>query len=113
LVIFSIHIISSNIAVIAQKPHILFSDLPENFRALFINNQSTISNNTTSTNDTLLNNQTKNEEAMGVEVLEDLPRGSTRIEDIDNQSETDLLIDDSKLEYIENIVANGTIINET
>ncbi|MFB5600374.1 MAG: hypothetical protein ACE5SW_09130 [Nitrososphaeraceae archaeon] len=114
LVIISIHLISSNFAVIAQKPHILFSEIPENFIALFVNNQSSLSNTTTdSTIQNSSSNQTQNEESMGIEVLEDLPRGSTRIEDLDNQSETDVLISDNQLEYIQNIVENGTIVSET
>lgn len=114
LVILSIHFISSNFAVIAQKPHILFSDIPENFIALFVNNQSSLSHATTdSTIQNSSGNQTQNEESRGIEVLEDLPRGSTRIEDLDNHSETDVLISDNQLEYIQNIVENGKIVSET
>jgi len=45
-------------------------------------------------------------ETLAVNVLEDLPRGSTRIEDIDNQSKADILINSSELKEIENIIAN-------
>lgn len=107
------YLISSNFAVKAQKPHTLFSALPENLIALFINDQTTLTNSTNSIYQNSFAKQTNNEESMGIEVLEDLPRGSTRIEDIDNRSETDMLITDNQLEYIQKIVDNGQIIRGT
>lgn len=107
------YLISSNFTVKAQKPHTLFSTLPENLIAFFINDQSSSTNSNNSIHQNSFDKQTNNEESMGVEVLEDLPRGSTRIEDIDNRSETDILITDNQLEYIQKIVDNVRIIRGT
>jgi len=113
LIALSLYLISSNFAVKAQKPHTLFSALPENLIAFFINDQSSSTNSNNSIHQNSFDKQTNNEESMGVEVLEDLPRGSTRIEDIDNRSETDILITDNQLEYIQKIVDNVRIIRGT
>lgn len=113
LIVLSLYLISSNFAVKAQQPHTLFSDLPENLIAFFINDQSTLANSTHTVYQNSFDKQTNNEESMGVEVLEDLPRGSTRIEDIDNLSETDILITDNQLEHIQKIVDNSRIVRGT
>lgn len=108
LAILSIHIMLSESFVTGQQRDSLLSYLPENFRVLFVNNQSSMLSNAD------LSNQASIElkqaqiaaESMAVNVLEDLPRGSTRIEDIDNQSKADILISIIEYKEIEKIIAN-------
>jgi len=108
LSILSIHIMLTESFVTGQQRDSLLSYLPENFRVLFINNQSSMLSNAD------LSNQISMEaaqlqikaETLAVNVLEDLPRGSTRIEDIDNQSKADILVNSTELKEIENIIAN-------
>ena len=94
--------------VTGQQRDSLLSYLPENFRVLFINNQSSMLSNADLINQAsieLAQSQIK-AETLAVNVLEDLPRGSTRIEDIDSQSKDDMLINSTELKEIENIIAN-------
>jgi len=108
LAILSIHIMLSESFVTGQQRDSLLSYLPENFRVLFINNQSSMLSNADLINQAsieLAQSQIK-AETLAVNVLEDLPRGSTRIEDIDSQSKDDMLINSTELKEIENIIAN-------
>src|SRR5574339_105737 len=108
LSILSIHIMLTESFVTGQQRDSLLSYLPENFRVLFINNQSSMLSNVDLSNQISIESallQIK-AETLAVNVLEDLPRGSTRIEDIDNQSKGDILINSTELKEIENIIAN-------
>ena len=108
LAIISIHIILSDSFVTGQQRDSLLSYLPENFRVLFVNNQSSLLTNADQSSQVSIESallQIKTE-TLAVNVLEDLPRGSTRIEDIDNQSKADMLINNTELKQIENIIAN-------
>jgi len=108
LSILSIHIMLTESFVTGQQRDSLLSYLPENFRVLFINNQSSMLSNADLINQAsieLAQSQIK-AETLAVNVLEDLPRGSTRIEDIDSQSKDDMLINSTELKEIENIIAN-------
>ena len=108
LAILSIHIMLTESFVTGQQRDSLLSYLPENFRVLFINNQSSMLSNADLINQAsieLAQSQIK-AETLAVNVLEDLPRGSTRIEDIDSQSKGDMLINSTELKEIENIIAN-------
>ena len=108
LAILSIHIMLTESFVTGQQRDSLLSYLPENFRVLFINNQSSMLSNADLINQAsieLAQSQIK-AETLAVNVLEDLPRGSTRIEDIDSQSKDDMLINSTELKEIENIIAN-------
>ena len=108
LAIISIHIMLSESFVTGQQRDSLLSYLPENFRVLFVNNQSSMLTNADLSNQVSIESallQIKTE-TLAVNVLEDLPRGSTRIEDIDNQSKADILINSTELKEIENIIAN-------
>ena len=108
LAIISIHIMLSESFVTGQQRDSLLSYLPENFRVLFVNNQSSLLTNADQSSQVSIESallQIKTE-TLAVNVLEDLPRGSTRIEDIDNQSKADMLINNTELKQIENIIAN-------
>ena len=94
--------------VTGQQRDSLLSYLPENFRVLFVNNQSSMLTNADQSSQVSIESallQIKTE-TLAVNVLEDLPRGSTRIEDIDSQSKGDMLINSTELKEIENIIAN-------
>jgi hypothetical protein len=107
LAILSIHIMLSESFVTGQQRDSLLSYLPENFRVLFVNNQSSMLSNADLSEASIVLAQSQiAAETSAVNVLEDLPRGSTRIEDIDNQSKADILINSSELKEIENIIAN-------
>jgi len=108
LSILSIHIMLTESFVTGQQRDSLLSYLPENFRVLFINNQSSMLSNADLINQAsieLAQSQIK-AETLAVNVLEDLPRGSTQIENIDSQSKCDMLINSTELKEIENIIAN-------
>ena len=108
LAILSIHIMLTESFVTGQQRDSLLSYLPENFRVLFVNNQSSMLTNADLSNQVSIESallQIKTE-TLAVNVLEDLPRGSTRIEDIDSQSKGDMLINSTELKEIENIIAN-------
>ena len=108
LAIISIHIMLSDSFVTGQQRDSLLSYLPENFRVLFVNNQSSMLTNADQSSQVSIESallQIKTE-TLAVNVLEDLPRGSTRIEDIENQSKADILINSTELKQIENIIAN-------
>ncbi len=98
--------------VTGQQRDSLLSYLPENFRVLFINNQSSMLSNADLSNADLnqasivLAQSQIAAETSAVNVLEDLPRGSTRIEDIDSQSKADILINSNQLKEIEKIIEN-------
>jgi hypothetical protein len=111
LAILSIHVMLSDSFVTGQQRDSLLSYLPENFRVLFINNQSSMLSNADLSNADISNEasivlaQSKiAAESSAVNVLEDLPRGSTRIEDIDSQSKDDILINSTQLKEIERII---------
>jgi hypothetical protein len=94
--------------VTGQQRDSLLSYLPENFRVLFINNQSSMLSNADLSNEAsiVLAQSQIAAESSAVNVLEDLPRGSTRIEDIDSQSKADILINSNQLKEIEKIIEN-------
>ena len=108
LAILSIHIMLSESFVTGQQRDSLLSYLPENFRVLFINNQSSMLSNANLSNEAsiVLAQSQIAAESSAVNVLRDLPRGSTRIEDIDSQSKADILINSNQLKEIEKIIEN-------
>jgi hypothetical protein len=108
LAILSIHIMLSESFVTGQQRDSLLSYLPENFRVLFVNNQSSMLSNADLGNQASMKLELSQiaAESLAVNVLEDLPRGSTRIEDIDSQSKADILINGTGLKEIEKIIAN-------
>ena len=71
----SIAFLSSYINVIAQEGNsIKLSTVPDNFKALFINNQ-TLTNET----ETIIDSLQKEMKSLSIKALENLPRGSTLV----------------------------------
>ena len=91
--------------VIAQEGNIIkLSDISDNFKALLINNQSQITNQTAIAIEALQNE----EKTLSINALENLPRGSTLINTIVNAP-----MKIYQLEQIGRIVENGLMINQT
>ncbi|MGZ5550044.1 MAG: hypothetical protein ACXW07_04605 [Nitrososphaeraceae archaeon] len=107
IVVIAISIVSmgSFLNVIAQEGSIIkLSDISDNFKALLLNNQSQISNQTAFAIASLQNE----EKTLSVNALENLPRGSTLINTIVNAP-----MKIYQLEQIGRIVENGLMINQT
>lgn len=91
--------------VIAQEGNIIkLSDISDNFKALLINNQSQITNQTAIAIEALQNE----EKTLSINALENLPRGSTLINTIVNAP-----MKIYQLEQIGRIVENGLMFNQT
>jgi hypothetical protein len=91
--------------VIAQEGSIIqLSDISDNFKALLINNQSQITNETAIAIESLQNE----EKTLSISALENLPRGSTLINTLVNAP-----MKIYQLEQIGQIVQNGLMINQT
>ncbi|HEU5460689.1 MAG TPA: hypothetical protein VFU79_00305 [Nitrososphaeraceae archaeon] len=95
----------SYINVIAQEGSIIqLSEISDNFKALLINNQSQITNETAIAIESLQNE----EKTLSISALENLPRGSTLINTLVNAP-----MKIYQLEQIGQIVQNGLMINQT
>ena len=95
----------SYINVIAQEGSIIqLSEISDNFKALLINNQSQITNETAIAIESLQNE----EKTLSIRALENLPRGSTLINTLVNAP-----MKIYQLEQIGQIVQNGLMINQT
>lgn len=95
----------SYINVIAQEGSIIqLSEISDNFKALLINNQSQITNETAIAIESLQNE----EKTLSISALENLPRGSTLINTLVNAP-----MKIYQLEQIGQIVRNGLMINQT
>jgi hypothetical protein len=104
LTAISITLLSSYINVIAQEGNVIkLSDISNNFKALFINNQT----QTNGTN-TIIDSIQKELQSLSIKALENLPRGSTLITNLGN---TDVQI--YQLEQIGKIMENGFMNNQT
>ena len=91
--------------VIAQEGNIIkLSDISDNFKALLINNQSQITNQTAIAIESLQNE----EKTLSISALENLPRGSTLINTLVNAP-----MKIYQLEQIGQIVQNGLMFNQT
>jgi hypothetical protein len=91
--------------VIAQEGSIIkLSDISNNFKALLINNQSQITNQTAIAIESLQNE----EKTLSISALENLPRGSTLINTLVNAP-----MKIYQLEQIGQIVQNGLMFNRT
>ena len=91
--------------VIAQEGNIIkLSDISDNFKALLINNQSQITNQTAIAIESLQNE----EKTLSINALENLPRGSTIINTLVNAP-----MKIYQLEQIGQIVQSGLMINQT
>lgn len=100
----SITLLSSYMNVIAQEGNVIkLSDISNNFKALFINNQ-TQTNGTNTIIDSIQNEL----QSLSIKALENLPRGSTLITNLGN---TDVQI--YQLEQIGKIMENGFMNNQT
>lgn len=96
--------LGSYINVIAQEGNSLkLSSIPDNFKALFINNQ-TLTNETTTAIDSLQ----KELKSLSIKALENLPRGSTLIT---NPGSADMQI--YQLEQIGKIMQQIWMANQT
>ncbi|MGZ5486115.1 MAG: hypothetical protein ACXWFB_09440 [Nitrososphaeraceae archaeon] len=105
VIAFSIVSMGSYLNVIAQEGSIIkLSDISDNFKALLLNNQSQISNQTAIAIASLQNE----EKTLSINALENLPRGSTLINTIVNAP-----MKIYQLEQIGRIVENGLMINQT
>ena len=107
IVVIAVSIVSmgSYLNVIAQEGSIIkLSDISDNFKALLLNNQSQISNQTAIAIASLQNE----EKTLSINALENLPRGSTLINTIVNAQ-----MKIYQLEQIGRIVENGLMINQT
>jgi len=101
----SIASMGSYLNAIAQEGSIIkLSDISDNFKALLINNQSQITNQTAIAIESLQNE----ERTLSVNALENLPRGSTLINTIVNAP-----MKIYQLEQIGKIVENSLMINQT
>lgn len=101
----SIASMGSYLNVIAQEGTLIkLSDISDNFKALLINNQSQITNQTAIAIESLQNE----EGTLSVKALENLPRGSTLINTIVNAP-----MKIYQLEQIGRIVENGLMVNQT
>jgi hypothetical protein len=107
IVVTAVAIVSmgSYFNVIAQEGNIIkLSDISDNFKALLINNQSQITNETAIAIESLQNE----EKTLSINALENLPRGSTIINTLVNAP-----MKIYQLEQIGQIVQNGLMINQT
>jgi hypothetical protein len=107
IVVTAVAIVSmgSYFNVIAQEGNIIkLSDISDNFKALLINNQSQITNQTAIAIEALQNE----EKTLSIKALENLPRGSTIIDTLVNAP-----MKIYQLEQIGRIVENGLMINQT
>ena len=101
----SITSMGSYLNAIAQEGNIIkLSDISDNFKALLVNNQSQITNQTAIAIESLQNE----ERTLSVNALENLPRGSTLINTIVNAP-----MKIYQLEQIGRIVENGLMVNQT
>ena len=101
----SITSMGSYLNAIAQEGNIIkLSDISDNFKALLVNNQSQITNQTAIAIESLQNE----ERTLSVNALENLPRGSTLINTIVNAP-----MKIYQLEQIGKIVENGLMVNQT
>ena len=101
----SIASMGSYLSAIAQEGNIIkLSDISDNFKALLVNNQSQINNQTAIAIESLQNE----ERTLSVNALENLPRGSTLINTIVNAP-----MKIYQLEQIGRVVENGLMINQT
>ena len=101
----SIASMGSYLSAIAQEGNIIkLSDISDNFKALLVNNQSQITNQTAIAIESLQNE----EKTLSVNALENLPRGSTLINTIVNAP-----MKIYQLEQIGKIVENGLMVNQT
>jgi hypothetical protein len=101
----SIASMGSYLNAIAQEGNIIkLSDISDNFKALLVNNQSQITNQTAIAIESLQNE----ERTLSVNALENLPRGSTLINTIVNAP-----MKIYQLEQIGKIVENGLMVNQT
>ena len=101
----SITSMGSYLNAIAQEGTIIkLSDISDNFKALLVNNQSQITNQTAIAIESLQNE----ERTLSVNALENLPRGSTLINTIVNAP-----MKIYQLEQIGRIVENGLMVNQT
>ena len=101
----SIASMGSYLNAIAQEGNIIkLSDISDNFKALLVNNQSQITNQTAIAIESLQNE----ERTPSVNALENLPRGSTLINTIVNAP-----MKIYQLEQIGKIVENGLMVNQT
>jgi hypothetical protein len=101
----SIASMGSYLNAIAQEGNIIkLSDISDNFKALLVNNQSQITNQTAIAIESLQNE----ERTLSVNALENLPRGSTLINTLVNAP-----MKIYQLEQIGRIVENGLMVNQT
>ena len=101
----SIASMGSYLNAIAQEGNIIkLSDISDNFKALLVNNQSQITNQTAIAIESLQNE----ERTLSVNALENLPRGSTLIHTLVNAP-----MKIYQLEQIGRIVENGLMVNQT
>jgi hypothetical protein len=101
----SIASMGSYLNAIAQEGNIIkLSDISDNFKALLVNNQSHITNQTAIAIESLQNE----ERTLSVNALENLPRGSTLINTIVNAP-----MKIYQLEQIGKIVENSLMVNQT
>ncbi len=101
----SIASMGSYLNAIAQEGNIIkLSDISDNFKALLVNNQSQITNQTAIAIESLQNE----ERTLSVNALENLPRGSTLINTIVNAP-----MKIYQLEQIGRIVENSLMVNQT
>ena len=101
----SITSMGSYLNAIAQEGNIIkLSDISDNFKALLVNNQSQINNQTAIAIESLQNE----ERTLSVNALENLPRGSTLINTIVNAP-----MKIYQLEQIGRIVENDLMVNQT
>jgi hypothetical protein len=101
----SIASMGSYLNAIAQEGTLIkLSDISDNFKALLVNNQSQITNQTAIAIESLQNE----EGTLSVKALENLPRGSTLINTIVNAP-----MKIYQLEQIGRIVENGLMVNQT
>ena len=101
----SIASMGSYLSAIAQEGNIIkLSDISDNFKALLVNNQSQITNQTAIAIESLQNE----ERTLSVNALENLPRGSTLINTIVNAP-----MKIYQLEQIGRIVESGLMVNQT
>jgi hypothetical protein len=101
----SITSMGSYLNAIAQEGNIIkLSDISDNFKALLVNNQSQINNQTAIAIESLQNE----ERTLSVNALENLPRGSTLINTIVNAP-----MKIYQLEQIGRIVENSLMVNQT
>ena len=97
----SIAFLSTYINVIAQEGNLIkLSAISDNFKALFINNQ-TLTNGTTTVIDSI-------QKEFSIKALENLPRGSTLIANLGN---IDVQI--YQLEEIGKLMQNTLMVNQT